>query len=248
MKYIKLLESKIEEPSIKVKIRKIKKETVSDEEIKLKEKRAKQNEYMKIRRADPTIKEIINKQQAAIRNTPEYKEKLKIKYADPQFKEKEKVRGEKRRQHPDHNKKHAEYVKQYRAKPAIKEKLKLERQTEEYKEKMRLYTEARKLVGIKKKRKNLKSDFVKTDVEKNKFIEWLDLHLQYTSNFSSVLHWGEFIENYIKNTSPIIKTIYKEYFQEYIKEKFPDIDNIYKSIRIDKDTTIRGWRHLVINI
>ena len=113
---------------------------------------------------------------------------------------------------------------------------------------MKIYYQTQKTNGIIKKRKrnNSKSDLVKTDAEKNKFLEWLSSHLEYKKD--SVICWAEFIENYIKNTSPIIKSVYKEYFEEYVSLHFPELDSNYKCIRINKELTVRGWKHIVFKL
>jgi hypothetical protein len=131
--------------------------------------------------------------------------------------------------------KQLETSKKYMAKYRQSDKYKQRVSSDEYKQnRNRKYKEKGVTEEQKKKKKEYynktktnKSDLIKTDIEKNKFYEWLKLNVKYDGDDSIVI-WWKLLEKYLNyKTSDLISKIYKEYFIEYISLFYPNITTKY---------------------
>ena len=142
----------------------------------------------------------------------------------------------------------SEKYQQYLQSDEYKEKEKLRSQkrsqTEEFKKyKSEYYKNNKERIDNAKtiwRSKRLKSTLLKTDEEKNKFIEWLNLNIKHEKDKN--IPWKDLLYKYLeRNTSPTLSTLYKEYFIEYYQELYSNVKVKYLQY-IQDNKSYNGFR------
>ena len=86
---------------------------------------------------------------------------------------------------------------------------------------------------------------VKTDIEKIKFVEWLNINVKQENKGTMV--WFDALTNYLGyRTNGITSKVYKEYFTEWCCEKFPDVTTKYLKYKTNGKSHL-GYRNFVLN-
>lgn len=135
---------------------------------------------------------------------------------------------------------HKKYMAKYRQSDKYKHRVSSDEykqnRNKKYKEKGVTEQQKQKRKDYYNKTKNNKSDLIKTEVEKNKFHEWLKIHITQENN--SKIVWWELLNKYLNyKTSDVISKIYKEFFMDYVSQFFPNITTKYKDF---------GYKHFTL--
>jgi hypothetical protein len=224
------------------------------EKLKNKNEQDEINEIIEIEvdEEEKNEQEIIDKEFNEIKNlaenTKEEKDDKinKLKVLKIKQREQSRIRVEKFRQ----TEKYKLYIQSDEYKQKERERYQVRKQTDEFKQyRKEYYQNNRERLDTQKlaiKRKKSKTTLSKSQTEKNKFKNWLNLNVKQENK--GKLIWLELINKFLGyRTSALISKTYKEYFIEWCSEKFPVITTKYIQFKLNEHFPW-GYRNFTLNI
>jgi hypothetical protein len=224
------------------------------EKLKNKKEQDEINEIIQIEvdEEEKNEQEIIDKEFNEIKNLAEntkeekYDKINKLEVLKIKQREQSRIRVEKFRQ----TEKFKLYTQTEEFKQKERERYQVRKQTDEFKQyRKEYYQNNRERLDAQKleiKRKKSKTTLSKSETEKNKFKEWLNLNIKQENK--GKLIWFDVIDKFLSyRTSSLISKTYKEYFIEWCTEKFPEITTKYIQFKLDNKNPW-GYRNYVLII